>query len=179
MSDYFSDNLADSSANTTLVQGYKAHVGIKHARTRTSIARATTADSTGFQTTDVVRMITLKSSDRLLALEFGADGTTGNAAEVDIGIYLTGAAHAGAVDDANLFDDAADVATLSDLHDVFDLGALAGTDRGKTMWELVTIGGGTNYTSDPNIEFDICLTPGTNFDNDTECVLKAVYTSGD
>jgi len=180
MTAYYSDNVSGSGANTTLDTQYRASVGIRHGRVRTSIARATTSDSTGFQTTDVVRMITLKSSDRLLALAFAADGTTGNAAEVDIGVYLTGTAHDGAVDDANLFADAADCATESDLDDIFDNHTLCdGVDRGRTMWELVTLGGGTNYTEDPNIEFDICLTPGTSFDNDTECVLKATYTSGD
>ena len=179
MATYFSDNISGSGANTTLDSQYRASVGIRHARTRTSIARATTADSTGFQTTDVVRMITLKSSDRLLALELAVDGTA-TAGAVDIGLYLTGTAHAGAVADADLFSIAVVVSTETDLIDIMDEGTLVdGVDRGKTMWELATLGSGTNYTSDPNVEFDICLTPSTNFDDDTECVLKAVYTSGD
>ena len=100
-------------------------------------------------------------------------------AEVDIGLYLTGTAHDGAVADANLFDDAADCATISDSVDVFGLATVLGADRGKTMWELATLGGGTNYTVDPNLEFDITLVPGTNFDADTVLTLVATYTAGD
>ncbi len=179
MSVYFSDNLTDSSANTTLVTGFKASVSIRHARKRVSIARVTTADATGFQTTDVVRMITLKSSDRLLGLELATDGAA-SAGAVNVGVYLTGAAHDGAVADADIFATAVVISSETDLVDIMDENTLVdGIDRGRAMWQIVTLGSGTNYTTDPNIEFDITLVPSTNFDADNELSLKATYTAGD
>jgi len=176
MTAYFSDNITGSGANTTLDTQYRAPVGIRHARERVAIARCTGL----FLTSDVVRMITLKSSDRLLSLGLATDGAC-NAGAVDIGVYLTGTAHAGAVEDAETFSQAVVVSSETDLIDIFDeMSYCDGVDRGRTMWELVTLGGGTNYTVDPNVEFDICITPSTSLTTSpAELTLQAIYTSGD
>lgn len=173
---YFSDNIADDSDNTSLGVAYRAPVGIRHARTRTAIARVTALALT----TDVVRMITLKSGDRLLALELATDGASA-AGAVNVGLYLSGQAHDGAVADADVFAAAVTVSTETDLVDIFDQASLIdGVDRGRTMWELATLGTGTNYTEDPRVNFDICLVPSTSLTTTaTELVLKAVYTSSD
>ena len=179
MAVYFSDHMAVSTANTTLVEGYKAHAGIKHARTRTTISRATGL----FLDADVVRMITLKSSDRLIGLELATDGAC-SAGAVDVGIYLSGDDHDGAEEDEDIFATAVTVSTETDLIEIFTERTssilVGGIDRGKTMWEIVTLGGGTNHTSDPNINFDLCLVPTTSLTVlATELTLKAIYTSGD
>ncbi len=176
MAVYFSDNIADSSANTSLGVGYRATVGVRHARTRTSIARVTALALT----TDVVRMITLRSSDRLLSLELATDGACA-AGAVNVGLYLSGSAHDGAVADADVFATAVTVSTETDLVDIFDENTLLdGVDRGRTLWEIATLGAGTNYTSDPIVNFDICLVPSTSLTTAAaELTLKAVYTSGD
>ena len=176
MAAYYSDLLADPADNTSLGVAYKASVGVSHARTRTSIARATGL----FLTTDVVRMITLRSSDRLLDLQLATDGGS-TAGAVNIGIYLAGENHTGAVDDADLFASAMVVSTETDLIDAFvESTTLDGVDRGRTMWEIATLGGGTNYTEDPRIEFDICIVPSTSLTvAAAELTLKAVYTAGD
>lgn len=178
MSVYFSDNLAVSTANTTLVGGFKATVGIKHARMRVSIARI----SALALTTDTIRMITLKSSDRLWKLQMIANGGSA-AGAVDVGLYLAGSAHDGAEVDADLFASAVTISSAIDFSDagsdVFDESDLAGTDRGKAMWALGAIGDGSD-TSDPNVAYDIVITPSTSFTTTVSIItLFATYTSGD
>lgn len=179
MATYFSNLIAASTANTTLVEGFKAPAGIANSRLRKKVGRATTADSTGFQTTDVVRMVTLKSTDYLHTLELTADGTA-TAGAVNVGVYLTGTAHDGAVEDADMFATAVTISTELDLTNVMTEGTLVdGVDRGKQMWEIVNLGSGETYTADSRVEFDITIVPSTNFDDDTELTLTAVYTAGD
>ncbi len=175
MSVYFSDNLAAAAANTTLVTGFKASVGIRHARERTSVARVTSMALT----TDTVRMLTLKSSDRLLALELASDGGS-TAGEVNIGIYLTGAAHDGAVVDVDVFAAAQSVATEIDLTDIFvQATTLDGVDRGKELWAIAAVGAGTD-TEDPRVDYDIVIVPSTSLSVAvSELTLVATYTAGD
>jgi len=182
MSSYFSDLLAErgssNEAATAVVSGFKAAVGNSHARLRKSVGRANTADSTGFQTTDTVRMVTLKSGDRLHKLELTADGTA-TAGAVNVGLYLSGAAHNGAVVDVDLFASAVTISTELDLTDVFaESTTLDGVDRGRTLWELAALGAGSD-TVDPLVKYDFVIVPSTNFDDDTELTLVATYTAGD
>lgn len=176
MAVYFSDNIADPAANTTLGVHYMPSAQINHGRTRTSIARCTSLALTS----DTVRMISLRSSDRLLELFLATDGACG-AGAVDVGIFLAGESHDGASDDPDLFASAMVVSTETDLVDAFvESTTLDGVDRGRTMWEIVTLGGGTNYTENPGINFDIVLTPTTSLTTTaTELVMKAVYLAGD
>jgi hypothetical protein len=176
MTAYYSDNITDPAANSTLGRHYKAPVNIKHSRTRTDIARATGL----FLTTDTVRMITLRSSDRLLELMLAADGQS-TAGTVNVGLALSGENHDGTDEDPDLFASAFVVSTEIDLTDVFvESTTLDGVDRGRTMWEIATLGGGTNYTEDPGVNFDITITPSTSFTvQPSELTLKAVYTAGD
>jgi len=176
MAAYYSDLIANPSDNTALGVAYKASVGVSHARTRTSIARATGL----FLTTDIVRMISLRSGDRLLSLELATDGAC-TAGAVDVGLYLAGEAHSGAVADADLFASAMVVSTETDLLDCFvESTTLDGVDRGRTLWEIATLGGGTNYTEDPFLLFDIVIIPSTSLTVAAgELTLKAVYTAGD
>ncbi len=176
MTAVFSDIIADPTANTTLGVGYRAPVGISHARLRTKIARVTYLALT----TDVLRMITLKSSDRLISLELATDGACA-AGAVDVGLYLSGKNHTGAVADADMFSTALVVSTETDYVDAWlDSTLLDGVDRGRTMWALATLGAGTNYTVDPIIEFDIVLIASTNCTTTAqELTKKADYTAGD
>lgn len=176
MATFFSDNLADPTDNTDLGVSFRASAGIKHARTRTAISRVTALALT----TDTVRMVTLRSSDRLLGLELATDGGS-TAGAVNVGLHLAGSAHDGAVEDADMFATAVVVSTETDLVDIMTEGTLIdGVDRGRTMWEIATLGAGTNYTEDPHIDFDITLTASTSLSvAASELTLKAIYTSGD
>jgi hypothetical protein len=179
MAEFFSDHFASPSANTAVGLHYRAPVNISQARTRTKVARITGL----FSTSDVVRMMSLRSSDRLLQLHVGSDaGST--AGTVHVGVYKPGENHDGAVEDVDLFDNALDISTAAIDPwgaDAMVAGVLVGTDRGKTMWELVTLGNGPgNYTEDPNLGFDLCFTPSVSFTvADTELTMIATYTSGD
>ncbi len=176
MATIFSNLITDSADNTTLVTGYKADVGVSHGRGRISVGRVKYLALTTY----VLRMIKVKSSDRLHTLELTCDGASA-AGAVDIGLYLTGAAHDGAVADANLFATAITVSSALDLTEAFvEASTLGGVDRGRTMWEIATLGGGTNYTVDPNLNFDIVIIPSTSLTTTaSELTLKATYTAGD
>jgi len=175
MTAYYSDNIAVSTANTTLVPGFRPTVGIKHARTRTDTARI----SALLLTTDVARMITVQSGSRLIKLELTSNGGS-DAGAIDIGLYLTGSAHDGAVVDVDLFASAQTISTAIDLTDVFNESAvLDSTDRGKTMWELAAVGAGTD-TIDPLVQYDITIVPTTSFTTTASILtLIATYAAGD
>jgi len=175
MSTYYSDNIAVSTANTTFVPGYRPTAGIKHARSRISTARI----SALALTTDTVRMITLQSGDRLLKLELTSNGGS-DAGAIDLGLYLTGSAHDGAVVDVDLFMSAQTTSTAIDLTDAFNESAvLDHTDRGKTMWELAAVGAGTD-TIDPLVQYDIVIVPTTSFTTTASILtLIATYMAGD
>lgn len=177
MANYFSDAFAPASANTAVGLHYRPPVNVSHARMRTKVHRVTGL----FLTTDLVRMMSLRSSDRLLGLHLGSDGGS-TAGAVNIGLHLSGDNHDGAVADADLFATAITTSSAVDpwIADGFADGVLAGIDRGRTLWELATIGTGTNYTEDPGLSFDVTLTPSTSFTgSDTELSLIAYYTAGD
>lgn len=178
MADYFSDAYAPASANTAVGRHYRPPVNISHARLRTKVHRATGL----FTTSDEVRMLSLRSSDRLLALHIGSGGLSTLGA-CNVGLALSGDNHDGAVEDADLFATAIVTSTAKDpwAVDAFaESGTLGGVDRGKTMWEIATLGTGTNYTADPGVNFDIIVVPSTTFtDAADEITMIAYYTAGD
>lgn len=152
--------------------------GLKHARTRTSVARATVGTA-GMTSGDEVRMLRLQSGDRLLRLEYASDGGATTYA-ANLGLYLAGPAGDGAAVDADLFSTALALASGSALVDTFvEGGDLTDEDRGKTLWELAAIGDGTD-TQDPFVEYDLVFTStATGITVVNELLLVATYTSGD
>ena len=177
MAAYYSDLITDPADNTSLSKYYKAPVGISGARTRTSVARATGL----FLTTDVVRMASLHSSRQLLHIGIGADGAS-TAGAVNLGLYLAGTDHDGAVVDVDLFASAQSVASALDpwAADGFvEATTLGGVDRGKKLWELAALGA-ASYTEDPDVMFDICIVPSTSLTvAASELSLWLTYTAGD
>lgn len=189
MADYFSNHFVNTANATratnpsTTTTGASVDVahrvppGLGHGRRRTKIAH--------FQglllasTTDTVRLMTFKSSDRLFNLFWTSDdaGTTG---DVDIGIALSGLRHDGAVQDDDLFSTTAlDVnAAAIDRVDQFVNGALAAEHRGYQMWELLAIGAGSD-TEDPHTQYDLIITCTEDFTATTDIVVEAHYTAGD
>ena len=123
---------------------------------------------------EVIRMGTFKSNDRIYELRISCDdmGSTG---DFDIGIYLTGGAHDGAVVDNNLFADALDVnANALSRVEVFTEAALDDFDRGKMLWELLGL------TEDPVVNYDMTIDAVEATTNTTgEVMLEAYYNSGD
>lgn len=189
MADYFSNhyvNTADATRQTnpaTTATGAAVDVahrvapGLGHGRRRTKIAHFQGILLQG--TSDTVRLMTFKSSDRLFNLFWTSDdaGLTG---DVNIGIALSGLRHNGDVVDDNLFSTVAlDVnAAAIDRVDQFVNGALGAEHRGLQMWELLAIGGGTD-TEDPQTQYDLIITCTEDFETATDIVVEAHYTAGD
>lgn len=157
--DHFNSNSTPGVATLTgtlpLDDQRRAAVGLAHGRRRTKVMRAAVGTA-GMTSADELRMGTFKSGDRIYSLILSSAGTSTTYA-CDIGLYLSGTNHTGAVVDADLFDAAALVSTAIDEVDHFATGALANVDKGKTLWELAAIGAGSD-TVDPMVDYDLVLT---------------------
>jgi len=127
-------------------------------------------------------MFSLRSGDRILDMNYSTltlDDTT--SITLDIGLYKAGAAHDGAEIDLDLFTNVDDVSTPDDIRvdALLQATTLSQIDRGKTLWEMADIGGGT-YTTDPGELWDICaafnlgstLVAGT-------LMMECTYVAGD
>jgi len=143
--------------------------GVNHSRVRTSLATATIPVTVGspaaaWATGDFVRLLTMRSSDRIVDIRIWTDATlaAATALATDIGIYLAGLNHDGAVVDVDLFGTAFNLMSASPVArvSVFDDGALADEHRYLPLWAALSIGAGTD-TSDPEVLYDIALTMGT------------------
>jgi hypothetical protein len=134
---------------------------------------------------DEVRMLTLKSSDILHSVLFSTDGA-GTAGEADLGWYLTGDAHDGALASA------ASVDAMSTTALVFDTatsplrtekifaGDYAAKDMGSRVWELINVSDAATYASDPGGTFDLTMTMTETMTGTVTLVtLEALYTAGD
>ena len=136
----------------------RASAGLSHARMRRTHAKVGLGTVAGIG--DQVRMLTLKSSDRLYSLLYSCDGAS-TAGDADIGIYLSGAAHDGALPHADCHDAfAAGLATDTEANRVekFEAGPFDTENVGLQMWELVNVVNAGTYASDPFVSFDITLT---------------------
>ena len=162
------------AASTTLTTPpVQLSAGLVHARLRKKIARITIGTAAG---DDEVRMMTFRSSDRIGAVYLMCDaGST--ALIADVGLYLAGSAHDGAVKDRDLFASALVINGGIARGDVFvESTACDDEDRWKQAWELP----GMSYTVDPKVDFDLVLTPTVALTTAvTEVVVEVDYTSGD
>ena len=151
--------------------------GFGHSRLRYKKAKVTVGTIAGIG--DEIRMLQMRSSDRIHSILFSSDGGA-TAGDADLGIYKSGLAHDGAVIDQNLFSTTAiDTDTAQNRVEYFEDGALDTEDLGKPLWELADVGGGT-YTEDPSEDWDIVLTVRVAFTVAVSTLqLEVFYTSGD
>lgn len=182
MATYYSDHFSASGDDgDSLDVQIRASAGVSHGRVRYKRSRAGGL----FLDSDTVRMMTFKSSDRLLEMYLTTDGAS-SAGAVNIGLYLTGANHDGAVVDADLFATALTTSTLTTRVNVLGeadsaLIAVAGEEavEGQALWAQAAYGAGSD-TSDPQTQYDIVVTPSTSHaTTDIILTLEAYYTSGD
>lgn len=188
MTTYYSDHFTTGGLSTDSFDNQiRVSAGVGHSRLRYKRGRITT-HATTFASTDTARILTMRSSARLIELLISTDGAASNGT-VDVGVFLSGTNHDGAsigTATVNLFADALALTTLGNRTSIF--GAEAGSSsvpvageecpNGTTMWELVNMGDGA-YTSDPEINFDITLLPTVTFNAATIITLEAYYTAGD
>ena len=127
---------------------------------------------------DEIRMLSLPSHTVLKALYVSSDGGS-TAGDADLGIYLAGTDHDGALPSTNSVDcfstTAVDTDTVHDRVNHFASGDFAG-GVGKQLWELVNISDAATYTADPQVIYDIVFTVTVAFTVAvTRLSVEAVY----
>lgn len=143
---------------------------------RVSIGRLTIEADTDTANDDELRMIRNVPSGAVLrdmTIEIGSAPTVGT---IDIGLYQVGDDHDGAVVHVDLFEDGAVVTSGLAEASAFTGNTLTALDRGKALWELVNVDGGT-YAEDPKELWDIVITTvaGIATATDVEIVMVAEF----
>lgn len=133
-------------------------------RVHVDFSAATTDPDDG----DMIRLLTLRSSDRLHSIwGFWGNGEWvdgGGVMTGDLGLFHEGAAHDGAEIDDNMFATLLTVETAQDFLDhMTEAGTVPATNRMARMWEIANLGltTPTGYTEDPQVNFDIVFTFNT------------------
>lgn len=182
-SNHYSAEVGETGHFTTLSTPVRfLSPGIKHSRVRRTAAYLTVPAAQDLDDDDVIRLLDLKSSDRLIELFFSMDANWGATTTFNVGLYKKGSANNGAVIDEDLFGSAIDWSGEIARVDYFDeAGTLDDWDRGKALWELAAIGA-ASYTSDPGEIWtvtaqttqDISATAAA-----VEMLVEAYYVAGD
>ncbi len=147
---------------------HKVAAGLSHARLRRSHARITVGTTAG--ASDQLRMLTLQSNARIYSVLWDTDGGSTNGT-ADLGFYLSGAAHDGALPSTNSVDafsssafdiktaTAAASGTSATRVEAFELGDYNyGDHMGKEIWELINITDASTYTVNPIVNYDLTFT---------------------
>lgn len=155
--------------------------GWSHSRMRRSHARMGIGSDVAVG--EEVRILTLKSSDRLYSLLVSQDGGA-TACDGDLGIYLSGAANDGALPAAACVDAFSSTAIVLDTAanrvEHFELGDYDTENMGLQMWELVNITAAATYASNPFVNFDLTWTMTVEATVGASLVqVEAFYTAGD
>jgi len=170
---YFSDHFSTGANQTAVDRAKRPPGGVGGGvlmYKRASAIPTDTADG------DIIRMITMLSSDRIIQIFYSS--TAGGAGTVDIGLYAAGDNHDGAVIDDDVFASAIAVtAAVARTDEFIEAATLEDQDRGKQLWQLVDEGAGT-YTTDPFEQWDICFTLDTGTTTaSAEFTLEVLYTT--
>ncbi len=179
MANWYSDRIgADGSADNSLPTiPTITHVGKAGGRMRIDAPSITVLDSA---TGDVLRMLRMKSSARIFALYYFTDGGFSASNSCELGLYTANGTYDGAVLDVDLFGAAIDLTSAVDtLTEAFTLGVGGGEDRMKPLWEVYALGAGSD-TTDPGVEYDLCMTlSGEDDATSSTLTLGVIYTAGD
>lgn len=158
----------------------KIGAGWSHARVRRSHARISMG--TVFASGDEMRMLTIKSSDRIYSIQVSSDGA-GTDGEADLGLYLSGSAHDGALPTANavgLFGDALKLDDALDRVEEIEAGDLDFEDLGMQAWEMINVATASTYSQDPIVNYDLTFTGTTTATGGVTIVnIEVYYTAGD
>ena len=172
--------LAGAQATMDLDKTHMALAGL-HGRARIAMAKMEVG-TIGGTSGDIVRCFSLPSNSRVYTMRILSMGESTNYV-ADLGVYLSGKNHDGAVVDSNLYgaatpSTAIDSVTNSFAKDVFTAGALNDENRGDPLWHQCGVGGGSDVV-DPVVNYDICLTSTTTLITDTaKVMLFCEYTAG-
>ena len=149
-SDHFSATTYGLAVDSPIVK-VPWHLQNRHQKlARITLGLVSGGAPAAFTIADVARMLTFKSSDRISQLFVAAAG--GTAVAADLGIYLAGTAHDGAVVDADEFASALALAGTVAFADVFAESVAAETiRRGMPLWQRLGL------TADPGVDYDLCF----------------------
>ena len=149
-SDHYGPAVGATGHFTTRSIAGQLPLGKGLARVYKKFAYMTPASGLDMGDDDVIRVMDLKSGWRIIEVFFSMDADFGATTTFNIGLYKKGEADNGAVLDEDLFASAVDWSGAITRVDYFKESAtLTDMDRGKTLWELVTIGAAATYTQDP------------------------------
>jgi hypothetical protein len=140
-----------------------------------------TATGITLAATEVVRLFTLKSGDRILSLQLSnSTAWAGTVLTVDVGLHKAGGHHDGPALDIDLFAAAQDLLATLGQADILVTGggSVTNPDRGLALWEMANLGA-TSYASDPMEEWDVTMTFKTVTTVTAEGILlvECAYTS--
>jgi hypothetical protein len=139
---------APATPQATRPVGYKPPWGISNRHSKRAFGTAVVGS---FDSTAVMRMMTLRSIDRITRVWFTATG--GTAIAGNIGLYLSGSQNDGAIVNGNIFAATLAMAGTVVNADVFASGTAANTRlRGLTVWEILGL------TADTGLDYDLCIT---------------------
>lgn len=145
------------------------HATMRHTHALIELAAATLTDE------DEIRFLTMKSSDRLLELRASLPAAwAATTLTAEVGIYLAGENHAGAVVDVDLFDATFEMDDTHARADVFINAALLDEQRGLPLWGLLGL------SADPNVLYDIVWTISVldTVTAQSNMLVEAIYKSG-
>ncbi len=183
-SNWYSPGVGETNHFTTLnTLQTLVSPGLAHSRVRRSGAQLTVPNAQDLADNDVIRLLDLKSSDRLIELFFSMDANWGATTTFNVGLYLKGGSpNDGAVVDEDLFGSAENWAGAIARVDSFkEAATLDDWDRGKTLWELAAIGA-ASYTVDPHLDFTVAVTCSQDISAAAaavEFLCEAFYIAGD
>ena len=165
--------LAGAQATLDLDRTHMTKPGL-HARMRLVTARMVVA-TIGGTSGDIVRCFSLPSNSRVMTMSVASEGTSTNYV-CDVGVYLAGQAHDGAVVDSNLYGAITPSTSITSEAgefglDIFETGALDAENRGDPLWHQMAVGGGSD-TVDPVVDYDICSRKNTLRFQETRVILS-------
>ncbi len=157
----------------------RANPGTGHSRYRCKRAKILVGTVAG--TSDQIRMMTFHSSDRISSVLLSLNGGA-TAADADLGWYLTGDNHDGALASTASVDAFSTTALIIDTaltkDEKFTDGDYDGGDVGKQVWELINVSDAATYAVDPILNFDLTFTVTVAFTATVVgIVLEVLYMS--
>tara|TARA_R110000824_G_scaffold149633_4_gene319955 strand:- start:14550 stop:15089 length:540 start_codon:yes stop_codon:yes gene_type:complete len=179
MATYYSNLIQPEQTTPTTLPAIAniASVGQHRGRLRYSRAEINFALGTDLADDEVIRWLTLKSSDRIIELHASSDADWHTVATFNIGLYLTGSNHDGAVADEDRFGSAVDFVNAVSRTDVFkEAATLTDMDRGKPIWELLGESADTATSYDLTWQASANITASAGAVNS---VMEVYYVSGD
>ena len=174
MANFWSDQFTTAYATLPAVP-VTADSGLIGSRMRYKNARFIVAAADDLADDDVLRWFSLNSNDRPIHLYGSSDADWGATTSFNMGLYLPGGNHDGAVVDEDLYASAVDWSGAIARVDYLTEAALADVDRGKRVWEHLGL------TEDPVLEYEFAFTFASNPSAtaaEVEMFFEMIYVSG-